>query len=228
MISCGAEMFFDDLKQIKEIVSRVGTAVVVLPDEVEFEIADAINVVPEERASISIDQMREVMARMTVRQTRDVFVVIRPAEALGLEAANASLKSFEEPGPHVHYVLVTNSPSALLPTILSRAAIYVLREKKPVDGPIKADKKVMDMARRLVTARAADLPQIAEEIAKKKDGVRAAALAILDVGVEMLYKSYFKTGKVGFLQKISGFIAAYEAISQGGNVKLHLVADLIS
>ena len=154
-------------------------------------------------------------------------MIIRPAEALGEEAANALLKNLEEPGEKVHFVLVTDALSRLLPTILSRANVYFLRQTRVVDGEIKADKKILDLARRMVVARGADLPALAEELTKKKDGVRAHVLSVLAVAVEMLYKSYFKTGKEVFLAKIPKFLAAYDAILKNGHVKLHLVADLI-
>ena len=199
----------------------------VVPDEIEVNLPRALILRPEEKTTITIDQVREVIARLGVRQTSELFVIIRPAEALGEEAANALLKNLEEPGEKVHFVLVTDALSRLLPTILSRANVYFLRQTRVVDGEIKADKKILDLARRMVVARGADLPALAEELTKKKDGVRAHVLSVLAVAVEMLYKSYFKTGKEVFLAKIPKFLAAYDAILKNGHVKLHLVADLI-
>jgi DNA polymerase-3 subunit delta' len=43
-----------------------------------------------------------------------------PAEALNVPAANALLKSLEEPGANTVFVLVSNNLDRLLPTILSR------------------------------------------------------------------------------------------------------------
>ena len=47
-------------------------------------------------------------------------VVIHPAEALNPAAANALLKTLEEPNPSTHFLLVTHQSSLLLPTIKSR------------------------------------------------------------------------------------------------------------
>lgn len=220
-------MFFDSVDEITEIARRVGCAIFVIPASLEVEIKNALVLEPDGKSVITIEQMREVMARLSVRQTSDVFVVIRPAEALGLEASNAMLKNLEEPGEKVHFVLITDALSSLLPTILSRAEVYFLKDKRAIDGPIEADKKVLDMARRLVVAKPADLPALADEITKKKDGVRAYALSVLAVAIEMLYKSYYKTGKEVFVRKLPKFLSAYEAISANGHIKLHLVADLI-
>lgn len=220
-------MFFESVDEILAIAGRSGASVFVVPDAVKVEIKNALVLKPEEKSVITIEQVRDVMARVSVKQARDQYVLVRPAEALGEEAANAFLKSLEEPGDKVHFVLVTSSPSQLLPTILSRCAVYFLRSHEAVDGDIHADEKIKDVARRLLVARPADFPGLAEEITKKKEGVRAHALEVLGVTIEMLYKSYFKTGKMVFVQKLPKFLTAYENIEQNGHVKLHLVADLL-
>ena len=180
-------MFFEDVSQVQEIAGKCGTAVFVVPDEFQVEIPQALVLQPEEKTVITIEQVREMMTRLELKQTKDVYVVIRPAEKLQLEAANAFLKSLEEPGDKVHYVLITSKPSMLLSTILSRASLYYLRVQD--DGSIHADDKVKDLAKRLMVARPADLPSLADEIAKKKDGTRAYALEVVGTVIEMLYKS---------------------------------------
>ena len=56
-------------------------------------------------------------------EARARVVVIDEAEAMGEEAANALLKSLEEPPATSHVVLVTSAPQALLPTIRSRCQV---------------------------------------------------------------------------------------------------------
>ena len=153
-------------------------------------------------------------------------MIIRPADLLGLDAANALLKNLEEPQDKVHFVLITSQASKIIPTILSRSAVYILRSDKPIDGPIEAEKKIVDFAKRLVAAKTSDLPMIADEITKGKESSRILALSILGAAIEILYKSYFKTNKDIFLKKLPKFIEAYENIDKNGHVKLHLVADL--
>lgn len=216
-------MFFDSVGQITEIAVKTGAALFVVPDLVPVEIPGALVVEPEGKATITIEQMRELTSKLELRQTRDVFVVIRPAEKMGVEAANAFLKNLEEPGEKVHFVLVTSEVSALLPTILSRVAVYFLRLER--DDTIAADEKVKEVAKRLMVAGARELPAVAEEIAKKKD--RAYALTVVGLAVEMLYKSYYITGKEAFLKRLPKFLNLYDNLSQNGHIKLHLVADLI-
>lgn len=220
-------MFFDSAADILKIAEKVGCAIFIMPSDVKFEIKNALILAPEEKSVITIEQVRGLLSQLNMKQLADRYVIVRPADAMGEEAANAFLKTLEEPKDKVHFVLVTDSPSKLLPTILSRAEIYFLKSHDKIDGDIKADEKVKALAKRLIVAKPGDLTILAEEITKKKDGVRAFALEVLAVAIEMLYKSYFITGKDAFLKKLPKFLEAYENIAKNGHVKLHLVADLL-
>ena len=219
-------MFFDSVKEIRNIAIKNGTSIFVVPDDLEFEVKNAVILKPEEKTTITIEQVREMMAGLLTRQTTDRFVVIRPADKMGPDAANALLKSLEEPGEKVHFILVTEHPSKLLPTILSRAVMYFLRSDDKVDGDISVDAKIKELAKRLIVAKSADLVDLAEEICKKKDGVRNYAMEVVGVAIEMLYKTYFITSKEVFLKKLPKFLNALDGISQNGHVKLQIVANL--
>jgi DNA polymerase III subunit delta' len=76
-----------------------------------------------ETQEISIDQIRLlVLARSAFapHEGRAKVFVIRRAEELSISAANALLKTLEEPGAKTHFILLSAQPEALLPTILSR------------------------------------------------------------------------------------------------------------
>jgi DNA polymerase-3 subunit delta' len=83
---------------------------------------DVFRVEPDERQSIKIDVVREVLARTGFRpfEGRRRVVLIRDAEALEVPAQNALLKSLEEPPPATVFILTTAVPTLLLPTVLSR------------------------------------------------------------------------------------------------------------
>lgn len=219
-------MFFESPSEIPSIASKTSTAVFVMPAGATVPLKTPILLEPEGKTTITIEQVRDVMARISNRQTEDVYVVIRPADAMGEPAANALLKSLEEPRDKVHFVLVTDSPSRILPTILSRAAIYMLRDTGSVDGNIQASDKDKALAKKLLVAKGSELVEVVEEICKKKDGVRDKALTILGIAIEMLYKSYFLTGKEVFVAKLPKFLQAYENISKNGHVKLQIVSNL--
>jgi len=76
-----------------------------------------------ETQDISIDQIRAlVLARAAFgpHEGRAKVFVVRRAEELSTSAANALLKTLEEPGDRTHFVLLTQNRDWLMPTILSR------------------------------------------------------------------------------------------------------------
>jgi DNA polymerase-3 subunit delta' len=83
---------------------------------------DVVEVRPEDKSVISIDQIRDVAARASLRpyEGRTKVWILDPADKMQEPAANALLKTLEEPAGVSLLLLVTAAPSALLPTILSR------------------------------------------------------------------------------------------------------------
>lgn len=77
---------------------------------------------------ISVDQVRGLadFSGMSAHQGGRRVVVIHPAEAMNTNAANALLKSLEEPPPGMLFILVSHKPQQLLPTILSRCLAFAL------------------------------------------------------------------------------------------------------
>jgi len=78
---------------------------------------------PEEADKpIKVDQVRDLVS--FVVQTAQLggrkVVLIEPVEAMNINAANALLKSLEEPSGNTVLLLVSHQPSRLLPTIKSR------------------------------------------------------------------------------------------------------------
>jgi DNA polymerase-3 subunit delta' len=76
-----------------------------------------------ETQDISIDQVRTVVlarAAFGPHEGRAKVFVIRRAEELSTPAANALLKTLEEPGARTHFVLLSSVADVLLPTIRSR------------------------------------------------------------------------------------------------------------
>ena len=218
-------MYFDSIEKILEISSKVSCAIFVVPDEEKIEIKNALIVSPEKKTTISVEQIREVISSVTTRQTRDQYIIIRPANKMTEVAANAFLKNLEEPNGKIHFCLVTKHPSKLLPTILSRAAIYFLRSKQDF-SKVSGDEKEKVLAKRMMAAVPRDLVLIAEEVSAKKSGAREYALRVVGLAIEMLYKSYFVTNKEVFVQKLPKFLALYENLERNGHIKLHIVADL--
>lgn len=84
---------------------------------------DSFALEPEEADKpIKIDQVRELVdfVVQTAQLGGRKVVLLEPAEAMNLNAANALLKSLEEPSGDTVLLLISHQPSRLLPTIRSR------------------------------------------------------------------------------------------------------------
>ena len=75
-----------------------------------------------EKKKISIDQVRDLIWRMSLKSPVDSFKValIDNAHLMGIDAQHAILKTLEEPKGQSVIILVTEKPELLLPTISSR------------------------------------------------------------------------------------------------------------
>ena len=80
---------------------------------------------------ISVEQIRHAINFVQLSSHRNGLrvVLVNPAEAMNAAAANALLKTLEEPPEHTLLILVSHQPSRLLPTILSRC--HLLRIALP-------------------------------------------------------------------------------------------------
>jgi DNA polymerase-3 subunit delta' len=83
----------------------------------------------EDEKIIKIDTIRELIARLskTAHSQAAQVILISPAESLNNAAANALLKSLEEPKARVHFLLVADHHLSLPKTILSRCQTMALR-----------------------------------------------------------------------------------------------------
>jgi DNA polymerase-3 subunit delta' len=90
------------------------------------------------KRSIGIAQIRDMQRRLVTRPTLGSrrAIIIDPVDDLEKPAANALLKSLEEPPGGTFFLLVSHRPGRLLPTIRSRCRI--LRFSMIADGEIDA------------------------------------------------------------------------------------------
>lgn len=77
------------------------------------------------KRNISVAQIRAMQRRLTTRPTLGSrrAIIIDPADDMETSASNALLKSLEEPPQGTFFLLVSDRPSRLLPTIRSRCRI---------------------------------------------------------------------------------------------------------
>jgi DNA polymerase-3 subunit delta' len=81
------------------------------------------------KTTIGVEQIRALADFINISSHRGGarVVVIEPAEALNVNAANALLKGLEEPPAGTFFLLVSHRPHQLLPTIKSRCQSIALR-----------------------------------------------------------------------------------------------------
>jgi DNA polymerase-3 subunit delta' len=76
-----------------------------------------------EATGISVEQVRRLVlgrAGFAPHEGRALVFIVRDADELTQQAANALLKTLEEPHKNTHFVLLTSRPSRLLDTVRSR------------------------------------------------------------------------------------------------------------
>ena len=149
---------------------------------------DLLNVQPE-GVQIRVDRVREAIAFGAGKPYESARRVVRiaRAEILGPEAANALLKSLEEPGAQLHWILTTTRPESLLATIRSRCLAA------PVASGTRSDRVREWQARGFDAEDAADLaillPGADEKAARERleearrfrsDAIEALAAGLLD------------------------------------------------
>ncbi|HKI68441.1 MAG TPA: DNA polymerase III subunit, partial [Verrucomicrobiae bacterium] len=101
--------------------------------------ADVHWIRPESKSRvITIDQMRELMREVQLRPTEAEFkvAVIVAADRLNVQAANAFLKTLEEPPEKSTLVLLTTEPQRILETVQSRCLRlnFAGEAKRPLDA----------------------------------------------------------------------------------------------
>jgi len=80
----------------------------------------------DEKMGVSVEQIRRVVlahVAFAPAEGRARVFIFRRADELTPQAANALLKTLEEPRPATHFILMTSRPDKLLPTIRSRSLL---------------------------------------------------------------------------------------------------------
>jgi DNA polymerase-3 subunit delta' len=91
---------------------------------------DYLRLEPEEEGKgIGIDKVRSLAGFQSLKSqySRGQVIQIQPADALNINAANALLKTLEEPSGDTTLILATDRPMSLLATIRSRCQLITLR-----------------------------------------------------------------------------------------------------
>jgi len=124
----------------------------------------------DEKTDISVDQIRRVVlerANLPPHEASQRIVIVRRPEEMSPGAANALLKTLEEPSQHTRFVLLTARPGELLPTILSRT--------QPVRFAPLAD----DLVERILVTKGIE-PSLAKDVSKLASGSVETGMLLAD------------------------------------------------
>lgn len=149
---------------------------------------EGVDPAAELKRSIGVDQIRELQGRLTTRPgiSEKRAIILDSADDMERGAANALLKSLEEPPVGTYFLLVSHASDRLLPTIRSRC--QMLRFE-----PLKAS----DMEAALRFA----VPDISDEdlriMATAGAGAPGQALEFADLDIADLESSILKIIRTG-------------------------------
>ena len=152
---------------------------------------------------IKVDAVRELKKKALVFPNdgdKSVFI-IDGAEFMNPQAQNALLKIFEEPAPHLIFILCCQTKSSLLDTVISRATVYSLgseaaSEKIRSEKEQKADSLASELLKALIEENEVEFLKKIAVLQKDKELFRLClesirrilrdSLVLLNGGSEML------------------------------------------
>lgn len=137
---------------------------------------------PIEGKDIGVDQVREIneIVAQHAQQGNNKVVYLQGAERLTEAAANALLKTLEEPRPNTYFLLQADSSASLLATIYSRCQVWNL--------PIPSEQMAQDW---LQTQISAETPEILTALAMNL-GRPLQALETLQQGLIEQRKNFLR------------------------------------
>lgn len=147
-----------------------------------------------ENGVVSIKSIRDIYNETRTKTSKERIIIIDYAERMTVQSQNAFLKLLEEPGKGVYFILISNSISKLLPTILSRTEKLEIRpisasqSKKLLD-----DLSIADNTKRLqLLFMASGLPAELTKLATDDDYFKARAVIVRDARDSLTESLYEK------------------------------------
>jgi DNA polymerase III subunit delta' len=174
------------------------------------------------KTTIGVEQIRALadFINMSSHRGGAKIIAVHPAETLNVNAANALLKSLEEPPPRTFFLLVSHRPHHLLPTIRSRCQQVALSAP---DAPAAAAWLAAGGVREaeLVLAHMGNAPLLALEL--ERTGYWGARTAFLNqlarADIDIFAAAQAAEGcpiahVIAWLQKWSYDMAHYRALGR--------------
>jgi len=176
---------------------------------------------------ISVGQIRELddFFGMSAHQGGKRVIVIHPAEAMNISAANALLKNLEEPPQGLLFILVTHKPQQLLPTILSRCLTMAMSVPDTESATHwLADQGVMNPAEALAASGYAPLQAVEmhEQLgSEERDKLLRAVRIPSTLDVFTLAEALQKTEQVQVVQWLQQWCHDLNLMKHSGKLRYH-------
>lgn len=217
-------MFFDDPMQLPELILRNHFSIYTACQNADgLRLKNPLIIEKaEKKASIGVEDVEVVRQFIKNRLSDDFVVVVRDAHLLTPAAQNSLLKTLEEPNGRVHFAFFTDWPNQLLPTVLSRAHLYVLREERNPLELGEVSKKTLEDAKVLLKGATHDLIALGKSLK-----TREQAISLVGAAIDLAEKSYLKTKNSLFLGKTEKLLRLDGHLRQNGHIKLHLITDMV-
>lgn len=204
--------------------------------------------------SIGVERIRKLYDE--VKTSSQQMVIIDDADTMTDAAQNALLKLLEEPNSYTSFILTSHKPEQLLPTVRSRTQQYfipfvsgnvIANEVDAISGLTSAKKQQikflssglpaelarlvesdeyfrlrssqMQLVKTLLEAKSYDV--LAILIKEKLD--RTESVRVIEDAIRLLRLAPSEVG----VKKISLLLEAYDAVTNGGNLRLHLVRAML-
>lgn len=217
-------MLLDNSENILKIIKKTQFSIFSFPKNSDFpEINRAVTIQPNEKNTITIEDIRQIPELTRNKQYEDLIFVVKYADRLTDSAANSFLKLLEEPSEKIHFAFFIESGKKLLPTILSRAHNFELKTTQDFSVLPEYSPETLSLAKTYISASPLELVKLSTTLAKDRN----KSLAVIDASIDILFRSYLKTSNPKFLDKLDSLLKSHSAIEQNGHVRLQLVANML-
>ncbi len=185
--------------------------------------------VTSESSDVRIDQIREIRDSLKLRSfnAKARFIIFSNANSFTTQAANALLKSLEEPNPNQYFILLGASRFALLKTLSSRCQTLVIPRKAhdPYTGEQDLSRYSSQLISRIVKAGMRERLTLIEEVLKHEADKNALLLEVqkrLHAQIRVLGNASLRQRKDELLKPIEATAYARMMLERNTNLQLTL------
>ncbi len=176
---------------------------------------------------IKIEQIRDLIYKLALKpySAKYKVAVINHADEMTTEAANALLKSLEEPKNYTYIILITSNAQRLPKTILSRAQKITFGVLERPEEVTEESSRAAEFYKIFTQAQLADKLIAAYDIA---DLETSEIKNILDLWLKILQTELHISASKNLAQKISQVALSRRYLDQNVNSKLLLTNLMIN